>query len=151
MAESPGLLGMFDGMRRSVGALTLDPVLRETAGLGVGVEVDNAYGVAFHSTVLAGLGVDEADITGMRAGRGPVDGAGHLGAVYALARAVVRDRGRVPDTVLERATLAGLTTEEVLEVVAECAFASLVGLVDNLAGRVELDPFLVPRTWVKSG
>jgi hypothetical protein len=30
---------------------------------------------------------------------------------------------------------------------AECAFASLVGLMDNLAGRVELDEFLAPRAW----
>lgn len=28
---------------------------------------------------------------------------------------------------------------------AECAFASLVGIVDNLAGRVPLDPFLARR------
>jgi hypothetical protein len=26
-------------------------------------------------------------------------------------------------------------------------FASLVGLIDNLAGRVELDPFLAERAW----
>ena len=37
---------------------------------------------------------------------------------------------------------------EILEVVTECVFASLVGIVDNLAGRVELDEFLQPRAWV---
>jgi alkylhydroperoxidase family enzyme len=146
-AESPALLAGFDGLRRAVGSGTLDPVLREVAGLAVGVAVDNAYGVAFHSTVLAGLGVDEADIAGMRAGEGPVDGRGRCGAVYALARAVVLERGKVGDAVLERAALAGLTTTDVLEVVAECTFASLVGLIDNLAGRVELDGFLAPRAW----
>ena len=45
------------------------------------------------------------------------------------------------------ATLAGLTTVDVLEVVAECTFATLVGLIDNIAGRVELDGFLAPRAW----
>lgn len=36
-------------------------------------------------------------------------------------------------------------------VVAEYALGSLVGLVDNLAGRIELDPFLKPREWGASG
>ena len=31
--------------------------------------------------------------------------------------------------------------------VAECTFAGLVGLVDNLAGRVELDEFPRPSRW----
>ena len=37
--------------------------------------------------------------------------------------------------------------EAVFDVVLECAFATLVGLIDNLAGHVELDAFLVPRAW----
>ena len=35
-----------------------------------------------------------------------------------------------------------------LEVVAECTFAGLVGTVDNLAGRVDLDAFLHEHAWV---
>jgi hypothetical protein len=31
--------------------------------------------------------------------------------------------------------------------VLECAFASLVGLIDNIAGHVELDAFLQPQAW----
>jgi Flp pilus assembly protein protease CpaA len=37
---------------------------------------------------------------------------------------------------------AGHDTEQVLEIVAECTFVGLVGVVDNLAGRVPLDGFL---------
>lgn len=73
VAESPALLAAFDGLRRAVGSGELDPVHREVAGLAVGVAVDNAYGVAFHSTVLGSLGVDEADIDAMRAGTPPRD------------------------------------------------------------------------------
>ena len=72
-ATSPALLAGFDGLRRAVGSTKLDPVLREVAGLAVGVAVDNHYGVAFHSTVLAGLGLDDADIERIRAGRVPAD------------------------------------------------------------------------------
>jgi len=45
------------------------------------------------------------------------------------------------------AIAAGLSAEAVLEVVLECAFASLVGLIDNIAGHVELDAFLEPQAW----
>lgn len=139
-AASPTLLAAFDALRRAVAGGDLDPVLREVAGLATGVAVDNAYGVAFHSTMLAGLGVGEDEIAAMRAGIPSLDE--RRGAVYRLARRVVLDRGKVDD-----AAVAGLSTDDVLEIVAECGFASLVGLIDNLAGRVELDPFLAERAW----
>jgi alkylhydroperoxidase family enzyme len=145
IAASPTLLAAFDALRRAVGAAGLDPVLREVAGLAVGVAVDNAYGVAFHSTVLAGMGIAEPDLDAMRCGRPPSDPA--AAAVYALARDVVLTRGKVDDAVVDRAVAAGLSTEAVLDVVAECTFAGLVGTVDNLADRVALDAFLVPRAW----
>ena len=145
VAESPTLLTVFDAMRRAVGAAGLDPVHREVAGLATGVAVDNAYGVAFHSTVLAGLGVTDPDIDAMRGGRTPSDPS--AAAVYALARDVVLTRGKVDDAVVERALSAGLSAESILEVVAECTFAGLVGTVDNLADRVPLDDFLAPRAW----
>ena len=57
------------------------------------------------------------------------------------------DRGKVDEDVVARATAAGLGTAEILEVLAECAFASLVGLMDNFAGPIELDAFLAARAW----
>jgi alkylhydroperoxidase family enzyme len=144
VAESPALMHGFDGLRRAVAGT--DPIDREVAGLATGVAVDNHYGVAFHSTVLANLGVAEDDIASMRAGSPPTDN--RQAAVYAFARECVLNRGKVTDATLDRLTAAGATTAEILDVVAECVFASLVGLVDNLAGRVELDPFLQPRAWV---
>ena len=81
-AASPTLLAAFDALRRTVAEPTFTPVHREIAGVATGVAVDNAYGVAFHSTVLNRLGVDEVDIDAMRAGSEPSD---HVhAAVYAL-------------------------------------------------------------------
>ena len=147
LAESPALLDAFDGLRRAVARTGLDPVLREVAGLATGVAVDNAYGVAFHSTVLDRLGVAAADVDTIRAGDEPADPI-HA-AVYALAQAVVADHGQVPTDVIDRANRAGLDDEAILEVVVECTFARLVGTIDNLADRVELDAFLAPRAWRK--
>jgi alkylhydroperoxidase family enzyme len=144
-AASPTLLAAFDGLRRTVSDPTFTPVYREIAGAAVGVAVDNAYGVAFHSTVLGSLGVDEADIDAMRAGVEPTDPV-HA-AVYAFARSVAVDRGKVPDDVVQRAYDVGLTDTVLLQLVAECTFASLVGTIDNLAARVPLDEFLQAHAW----
>lgn len=124
---------------------TFPPAHREIAGVAVGVAVDNAYGVAFHSTMLASLGVDERDIEAMRSGLEPGDPL-HA-AIYAFANAVAVERGKVGEDVVRRAHDAGLTDADLLQLVAECAFAGLVGTIDNLAGRVPLDEFLEPRTW----
>jgi alkylhydroperoxidase family enzyme len=144
-AASPTLLAAFDALRRSVADPAFNPVHREITGVAVGVAVDNAYGVAFHSTMLAALGVDEAEIDAMRAGSEPSDPVS--AAVYAFARQVVLDRGKAADDVVERAHGVGLTDADLLQLVAECAFAGLVGTIDNLAGRVPLDEFLQPRAW----
>ncbi len=145
VAESPSLLAGFDGLRRAVGSGELPAVDREIAGLAVGVAVDNAYGVAFHSTILGSLGVDDGEIERMRSGDEPSDP--RQAAVYALAREVVTTRGKVDDATVTRAADAGLTPALILEVVTECTFAGLVGVIDNLAGRVELDGFLTARAW----
>ena len=144
-AASPALLAGFDGLRRAVATTKLDPVLREVTGLAVGVAVDNHYGVAFHSTVLAGLGVDEADIAAIRSGGGPSEPV--AAAVHAFAREAVLARGKVADGTMQGVFDAGLSTEEVLEILLEVGFAGFVGLIDNLAGHVELDGFLSARRW----
>jgi len=144
-AGSPALLAGFDGLRRAVATTKLDPVLREVTGLTVGVAVHNRYGVAFHSTMLAGLGVDEADIAAIRDGRAPSDPV--AAAVHALVLEAVIGRGKVADGTTRAVLDSGLSDEGILEVLLEVAFAGLVGLIDNLAGHVELDGFLSARRW----
>lgn len=148
IAASPTLLAAFDGIRRAVGDPSFDPVHREVAGVAVGTVVGNAYGVAFHSTMLGRLGVDDEEIEAMRAGDEPTDQT-HA-AVYAFARSVAADRGRVDASVIERARAVGLDGPALLQIVAECTLAMLVGLVDNLAGTVELDEFLRRWRWHES-
>jgi alkylhydroperoxidase family enzyme len=148
IAASPALLAGFDGLRRAVASTKLDPVHREVAGLATGVAIDNEYGVAFHSTVLDRLGTATDDLEVMRSGREPADAA--AGAVYALARTVAIERGSVPANVIERARTAGLDDEAILEVVLECTFAGLVGTLDALLDRIELDGFLAARAWQRS-
>ena len=114
--------------------------MREVAGLVAGVAVDNHYGIAFHSTVLTGLGFSASDLAAIRAGGPPEDTT--AAAVQALATEIVVQRGKVSDETIARARASSLDDEAILEVVLEVTFASLVGLIDNLVGHVELDDFL---------
>ncbi len=94
--------------------------------------------------MLGKLGLDADDIDAMRADepKDPVHAA-----VYTFARAVAVRRGKVTDDVVRRAHDTGLSDSALLQLVAECVFAGLVGIVDNLAGRVPLDEFLQPQAW----
>jgi len=142
-AASPALLAGFDCMRRALATTKIDPVLREIAGLAVGVVVDNHYGIAFHSTMLANLGVAEAEIAAMRAGQSPSDAKRAM--VHTFATEAAARRGAVDASTIDALAASGLSTEAALELILEVGFASLVGLIDNVAGHVELDGFLAPR------
>src|SRR5260370_13409441 len=141
-AASPALLAGFDGLRRAVASAKLDPVLREIAGVAVGVAVDNRYGVAFHSTMLGKLGLPEEQIKLLREAAAPADET--AAAVAALARQIALNRGKVSDSALAATAQAGLSTEAVLDRLLEGAFTTLVGLIDHHAAHVELDPFIAP-------
>jgi alkylhydroperoxidase family enzyme len=145
IAQSPALLAAFVELRTAVHAGELNAVHREVAGLAVGVAVDNEYGVAFHSTVLDRLGASAEDLDAMRGGRMPSDPVSAI--VYELAREVVVGRGKVDAALVDRALAAGLSSADIFEIVAECTFAGLVGVVDNLVDRVALDDFLASRAW----
>lgn len=144
-AMSPALLAGFDGIRRAAGSTKLDPVLREAAGVAVGVVVDNRYGVAFHSIRLGQLGLAEDDIQALRDGATPADPT--VAVVASLAREIAQHRGAVTEQTLNAAHDAGLSDETILEILLECAFAGTVGLIDNIAGHVELDGMLAARAW----
>ena len=94
---------------------------------------------------LYSLGLDEADIDGMRKGHAPSENT--AAATHQLAREVVLARGKVSDATITGATEAGLDIEAILEIVLEVTFAGLVGTIDDLANHVELDDFLAPRAW----
>jgi hypothetical protein len=111
----------------------------------VGVAVDNAYGVVFHSTVLARLGVADAEIDGMRSGQEPADD--RQAAIYQLAQDIVRSRGKVPADTIDAPPPPGSPSSTSWTWWPSVRSPALVRVIDNLAGRVELDSFFAPRAW----
>jgi alkylhydroperoxidase family enzyme len=66
--------------------------------------------------VLASLGVDDTELERMRANKPPSEA--RLAAVNELARSILLHRGKVDDVAVSRATAAGVTSQEILEIVA---------------------------------
>jgi alkylhydroperoxidase family enzyme len=93
--------------------------------------------------------VDDAEVARMRAGEPPTDP--RLAAVHDVARAIALTRGKVDPELVAALEAAGYDTAQLFEIVAECTFAGLVGVMDNLAGRVPLDAFLERRAWTAPG
>ena len=127
-AGSPALLAGFDGMRRAVARMGLDPC--PLVRTGVGVVVDNHYGIAFHSRCSPISGCDD------RSRRDPIGRTRRPGSGRrcTLRRPSLTPR-RGDDQTVSSAEAAGLSHDAILEVLLEVAFASLVGLVDSLAGH----------------
>ena len=144
-AASPALLAGFDGLRRAVGSGGLDPVLRETAGVAVGVAADNRYGVAFHSTVLGSLGVADDEIATMRQGAEPADP--RTSAVYALAREVVLSRGKVAASTSTAPWRPGSRSPTCSTSSPSAPSRAWSAPSTTWPGRVDLDEFLQPRAW----
>ncbi len=144
-ASSSTLLEAFDVLRRAAATATVEPLHRELFGLATAVAIDNGYGVAFHSTVLSGMGVADEVLSRVRAGRAPADPV--LGVVHELAVALAAPRPTVHEDLAARLALEGYTPARILDLLVEHLFVRLVGSVDALAGGVELDEFLQPQAW----
>jgi uncharacterized protein YciW len=97
--------------------------------------------------VLAGLDVDDADVQRMRQGQPPT-ATNRLAAVYTYARSLAVNRGAIDDAVRAEAWYAGIDHRLALDITTEATFATLIGYVDALTERVELDGFLADNAWV---
>ena len=104
-------------------------------------------GVPVRATRPSAASLREPDLDAARGCALAIRRRTRVAAVYALARELVHSRGEVANDTVNPALDAGLSVSDVLEVVGECTFAGLVGTIDNLAGRVELNGYLQPRAW----
>jgi hypothetical protein len=71
-----------------------------------------------------------------------------LAAVYTYARSLAVNRGAIDDAVRAEAWYAGIDHRLALDITTEATFATLIGYVDALTERVELDGFLADNAWV---
>lgn len=144
MAESPALLGAFLAVRDLYQNSSFTGAEIQVLSIVAAVENDCGWCVAFHSLMAHKEGVAADAIAALRDGRSPADG--RLGALSDFARVMVRRRGAVHQTELDRFLAAGYTRAAALEVVVGMAFS----LMANYAGHLidpPLDAPFEPYAW----
>lgn len=130
-AALEGLLGLQTALARGV----LDAPTRERIALAVANVNGCDYCNAAHTLGAKAAGLDAEEIERARSGRSADP---RSDAAAALARAIAVTRGQVSDEDVEAARTAGLSDEEIVEVVAHVGLNVLTNYV-NEALRTPLD------------
>lgn len=144
MAESPALLKSFLTVREIYQGGTFTAVEIEVLSLTAAFENNCAWCMTFHTRMAGKVGVAPESIEALRAGRPPVEP--RLGALSNFAREMVRRRGAVGSTALERFYGAGYTRAQALEVVLGMGFSLMANYAGHLT-EAPLDEPLQPHAW----
>ncbi len=133
MAQAPAALEGYLAMREQLGHGVLRLRVREQLALLVAQENDCTYCVSAHSLRGAKLGLTEPQLL---ATRDADDADPHTRALLALARELIRTRGRIGEETRELIAAAGVTEAEAGEVVAHVALNTLSNYYNHLARPV---------------
>jgi AhpD family alkylhydroperoxidase len=144
MAESPTLLRAFFAVREIYTGGTLTPIEIQTLSIAIAVENRCAWCVAFHTGMALKEGTPEEALAALRAGRDPAEP--RLGALSALSRAMIRNRGDVSEAELDRFLAAGYTRAQALEVVLGIGFSTMANYAGHLIDA-PLGPTLQSHAW----
>lgn len=139
LANSPAALNGYLQFRSALQGGRLSPKLREQIAL-VTAEVNRCeYCVSAHALRGSKLGIPDAELELNRKG-GSSDPK--VAAALTLAVEVTRNRGKVADEALDAARAAGLSDEELAELIAHVALNFYSNILNHVA-EPELD---FPRT-----
>jgi uncharacterized peroxidase-related enzyme len=136
MANSPAVLKAYLEFSGALGAGVLPAAVRERIALLVAQENGCDYCLSAHTyigTKLAGLSPEEADAA--RSGRADEP---KVEAVLTFAATVLRTRGGIEDSDVKEARQAGLSDEEIAEVVGHVTLNVFTNYFNKAAGT-EID------------
>ncbi|GGS99354.1 carboxymuconolactone decarboxylase family protein [Nonomuraea spiralis] len=135
LANGPAALAGYLAMRDHLSSGALKPRLREQIALLVAQENHCTYCVSAHTMRGRRMGMTDEELARTRQG---VDDDPHAGAVLAITRAIMNTGGAVSDDDLDAARAAGVTDEELAEIVGHIALNTLSNYFNHLA-QPELD------------
>ncbi|MEV6388246.1 carboxymuconolactone decarboxylase family protein [Nocardia xishanensis] len=135
LANSPATLRGYLSLRDALTGGKLRARTREQLALLVAAENGCDYCVAAHTMRAGRMGLSEDEIAATRAGSATDP---HADAVLRFARAVMRSRGRVDDTLLAEIRTHGVTDAELAETVGHIALNVLSNYFNHVA-KPELD------------
>ena len=143
-AESPALLQGALALDAGLDQGALSGVERQLVKIAVSTENGCTYCVAAHSTIAGMLKARPEVVVAVRSGA-PV-GDARIDALVTFTRAVVRDKGFVPETAIAAFLAAGYTKAQVLEVVGHVAAKTLANYIHAIT-NAPLDAAFHPQRW----
>ncbi|MFM0241922.1 carboxymuconolactone decarboxylase family protein [Paraburkholderia phytofirmans] len=128
LAHAPAALAGYLQLDENLKTGALSAAQREIISLAIGQFNQCGYCLSAHTLMGKGAGLSPDAIAAARLGSGS--------AVAELAVQVAQTRGNVSDADLSAARAAGLSDEQIIEVVASVALNVLTNYVNNLAETV---------------
>ena len=130
MGHSPALLKSYLGLSEILGKGKLSPAARESIALATAGFNGCDYCAAAHSKIGAGKGLSEDEIEkNLRFQSADAKTQG----ILTFTKRVLETRGKVSDADLQAAQKAGLSYEEIGEIVANAAINILTNFHNNIA------------------
>lgn len=148
MAHSPTLLKSYATVTQIFGESSFDAVEQHLILLSVSFENECTYCMAAHSTVAGMVGMDEADLSAVRAGTELPDAK--LNALARLTREIVSSRGYPSEETLQAFLDAGYERGQVLDVVAGVGLKTMSNYTNHLA-HTPVDDQFAAREWAGAG
>lgn len=143
-AESPAVLEGILALDASLDKGSLSKVERQLIKIAVSTENGCTYCVAAHSTLAGMLKARSEVVEAVRTGAAVPDA--RIDALITFARAVVREKGFVPETTVAEFLAAGYTKAQVLEVVGQVGLKTLHNYVHALT-KAPLDTAFEAQRW----
>lgn len=129
-ANQPKVLAALLGLNETLAGGAFDARTREAIALAVAGANGCDYCASAHSAISAGLKVTPAAIDAHLAGRSDEP---RTAAILKLAVAIVREKGLVSDTDLDRARAAGLTDADIVETIANVVANIFTNYLNHVA------------------
>lgn len=130
IANSPAALKGYLGLSEALGGGTLSAGQRESVALAIAQTNGCGYCLSAHTLMAKGAGLGHDEIAAAR--------RGEAGPLVRFARLVTTTRGELTPEQIKEARAAGLTDEQIIEVIAHVALNTLTNYVNHIAGT-EID------------
>lgn len=136
MANSPALLQSYLALSAAVAGGVLRPAVRERLAIATAQLNGCEYCLSAHTYIGANIAkVADAELAGARRGRSEDE---HVAALLTLSNTIAENAGDVTEVELKSARAAGVTDEEIGEVVANLALNVMTNYF-NVMARVDND------------
>ena len=146
LSNSPATLASYVELSRHFAKVGITGIEMQAVLVVASVENACAYCVAAHSTFATNLKIDPAALQALRSGAELPDEK--LNALATFVRTLIRTRGHVPDSELDKFVAAGYTREQGLGVLIGIAMKT-IGNFANHFMQTPLDQQFAAQGWEK--